>query len=65
MALQTELFGASDAIRNEDLAHIMRFSRRDVALDYVLEFACKDLSIRVACETGSRCIGRQHNDDWP
>ena len=62
MALQTELFGASDSIRDEDLAHIVRFSRRDIALDYVLQFACKDLSVGVACQARVRRVGGQHND---
>jgi hypothetical protein len=49
MALQTKLFRAGDAVRDKDLAHIVWFSCRGVALDNVLQLACKDLSIGVAC----------------
>jgi hypothetical protein len=63
MSLQTELLRPSDAIRNEDLAHIMRLSRRKIALDDIFQRARKHLSVRVACQAAWR-IGRQYNDYW-
>ena len=40
---------AGDAIRNKNLAHIVRLGRGQVTFNHVLQLAGKDLAVCIAC----------------
>ncbi|KAF1737840.1 hypothetical protein CRV24_003467 [Beauveria bassiana] len=64
MSLEAEMLRARDAVRDPDLANVVRFGSRRVRVDNVLNGNGKDLAARVASQRRRR-LRRQHKHDGP